>query len=195
MDDKAKRSKVMSEKLYSWSIKMLVRLEKVEKPLGSARTNYFEIFAHDKSIEAFTQVYNQILNEVQTSKDEVHKRSSIGRKSIEYSMISIGPTSTKRWMPKNSSSATFEWSSRRRSRRLNAPSIPSPMIPSRRTLTRVKVKQDLVGVEVSTKNRAKVFLTYRMIDDSVDEVNELDYMLNMRSELKNNGQVKVFEIF
>jgi len=54
MDEKAKRSKVMSEKLYSWSIKMLVRLEKVEKPLGSARTNYFETYSHDKSIEAFT---------------------------------------------------------------------------------------------------------------------------------------------
>lgn len=29
MDDKAKRSEVMQEKLYNWSIKMLVRLEKV----------------------------------------------------------------------------------------------------------------------------------------------------------------------
>jgi hypothetical protein len=32
---------------------MLVRLEKVEKPLGTARTNYFEIYTRDKDIEAF----------------------------------------------------------------------------------------------------------------------------------------------
>lgn len=53
MDEKAKRSRVMSEKLYSWAIKMLVRIEKVEKPIGSVRTNYFDVYPHDKSIEAF----------------------------------------------------------------------------------------------------------------------------------------------
>jgi hypothetical protein len=30
-----------------------------------------------------------------------------------------------------------------------------------------------------------------IVDDEVNEVNELEYMLNMRSELKNNGPIKV----
>lgn len=64
MDDKAKRSEVMQEKLYNWSIKMLVRLEKVEKPLGSGRTNYYEIYPHEKSTEAFNKVYTHIINEI-----------------------------------------------------------------------------------------------------------------------------------
>ena len=64
MDDRAKRSEVMQEKLYNWAVKILVKLDKVSKPIGSERTNYFEIYPHEKSIEAFETVYQRLLGEL-----------------------------------------------------------------------------------------------------------------------------------
>ena len=71
MDDKAKRSEVMAEKLFNWSIKILQRMEKVENPIGSARTNYYEKFPRDKAIDAFTFVHQNIMQKVNGAKQDV----------------------------------------------------------------------------------------------------------------------------
>lgn len=41
IDDKAKKAEIMNQKLYTWSIKMLGKLEKSSVPILDERTNYY----------------------------------------------------------------------------------------------------------------------------------------------------------
>lgn len=59
---------------------------------------------------------------------------------------------------------------------------------SPKTQIRVKVKEEVVEPEVEMSNQTKVLLLLSpLTDDSVDETYENDYMLDMRSDMKNTS--------
>jgi hypothetical protein len=68
------------------------------------------------------------------------------------------------------------------------------MSHSLRIQTKVRARQEVVVVAVNMRILMMVKI-YKKSDDSVDETNEVDYILNMRSDMKNTGMPKVLNYF
>ncbi|CAD8149400.1 unnamed protein product [Paramecium pentaurelia] len=70
VDEKAKKAEIMKQKLYTWSIKMLSKLEKSKFSQQDDRTNLHILYPRGKDVELFEYLQKIIIEDIDSSKPE-----------------------------------------------------------------------------------------------------------------------------